>query len=83
MKEYLIEGKTAQLYTVGEMAKIIKRTTRMLKKWEVSGILPKAKYVHQSKRLYTMEQIDKVRLFIRYNKCKKGRIIPPDKKIQF
>ena len=72
-KEYYVAGKKTMLYTIGEVAKMVKRTTRTLKLWERDGYMSKAKFRHKGHRLYSEEQIQTIKSHIKKHKVASGR----------
>ena len=56
----LPSGEAVKLYSIAFLADALGRTTRCIRKWEISGILPPTpfRYSNTYWRLYTQEQID-------------------------
>ena len=63
-KEYNIKGKKMTLYPISYVAESIEeelgeaRTTQTIRKWEMAGIIPPAKFRVGGKRLYHQDQVD-------------------------
>ena len=55
-------------YKIGELAKELDRSTLTIKKWEESGLIPKAKRDSRGWRYYTEDDINKIKQIIRENK---------------
>lgn len=56
---YLPNGKKVKLYPIGVLAEALGRCSQTIRKWEISGILPRTMFEDSRKvRLYTQEQID-------------------------
>ena len=59
LKYKLPTGEVVDLYSIGKLAQKLSREPQVIKKWELSGALPKTPFKTQRKfRLYTQEQID-------------------------
>jgi len=59
IKYKLPTGKVVALYSIGVLAQEISRSTQVIKKWELSGALPKTPFKTRGKfRLYTQDQIN-------------------------
>lgn len=57
----LPNGEIVTLYYIGKLAEELGRTSQTVRKWEVSGILPKPIFKDkQGKRMYSEEQIDTI-----------------------
>lgn len=57
----LPNGEIITLYYVGKLAEELGRTSQTIRKWEVSGILPKPIFKDKfGKRMYSQEQIDTI-----------------------
>jgi len=58
-KEYVLDGKVINLFTIGELGRAVQKQPVTIRKWESTGILPPAEYRDGSnRRLYTKEQLD-------------------------
>ena len=56
---YLPNGKKVILYPVSVLSEALGRSNQTIRKWEISGILPRTMFEDSRKcRLYTKEQID-------------------------
>ena len=54
-------GIKTKLYTIGSLASALGRSSATVRKWEISGILPKTPFKSSAgRRLYTQEQIGAV-----------------------
>lgn len=57
----VINGKEVKLYYIERLASELGRTPQTIRKWEVSGILPKPIFRDKlGRRLYSQEQIDTI-----------------------
>lgn len=57
----LPDGRTVDLYSIGELAFRIGRTTDTVRKWEIAGIIPATCFHNKyGCRLYTLEQINMI-----------------------
>jgi len=59
----MLEFEEKEKLTIGELAKELDRTVLTIKKWERSGLIPKAKKNSRGWRYYTAEDINKMREF--------------------
>jgi DNA-binding transcriptional MerR regulator len=50
-----------RIYRIGELAKELDRSTLTIKKWEESGLIPKAKRDSRGWRYYTEDDINAIR----------------------
>lgn len=58
-KKSIINGEEVTLYFISDLAHALGRTPQAIRKWEVSGIIPKAIFIDaHDRRMYTEEQID-------------------------
>lgn len=57
-----------RIYKIGELAKELDRSTLTIKKWEESGLIPKAKRDSRGWRYYTEGDIGRIKEIIRSNK---------------
>lgn len=57
-----------RLYKIGELAKELDRSTLTIKKWEESGLIPKAKRDSRGWRYYTEDDISGIKQILRSNK---------------
>ena len=56
-----LNGEEIELFYIERLASELGRTPQTIRKWEVSGILPKPIFRDkQGRRLYTQEQIDTI-----------------------
>jgi hypothetical protein len=61
---YLLNGMEIELFTIGQLANVLDRSTTTLRRWESDGTLPKSGYTKPSKdprgrrRLYSRAQIE-------------------------
>lgn len=54
-----LNGEELELFYIERLATELGRTPQTIRKWEISGILPKPLFRDkQGRRLYTLEQID-------------------------
>lgn len=57
----VINGEELELFYVDKLASELGRTPQTIRKWEVSGILPKPIFKDKNnRRLYSQEQIDAI-----------------------
>lgn len=49
---FLVNGKSTDLYTIGHVAKQLKKSVETLRAWERQKIMPKPMFMHKSVRLY-------------------------------
>jgi hypothetical protein len=55
----LPNGDEVELYTISSLAFALGRSAQLVRKWEISGVIPKTPFKDARKRrLYTQEQID-------------------------
>lgn len=63
-KDFEIAGKSMRLYSIGELAVILKRRPVTIRKWERLATIPKATFVKPGvdargrRRLYSREQVE-------------------------
>ena len=57
-----------RMYKIGELARELDRSTLTIKKWEESGLIPKAKRDSRGWRYYTEDDINKIKEIIKENK---------------
>lgn len=58
-QQVTINGETIELFYIEKLASELGRTPQTIRKWEVSGILPKPIFRDKlGRRLYSQEQID-------------------------
>jgi|GEM_PF-1062747 len=50
-----------RVYRIGEVAKELDRSTLTIKKWEASGLIPKAKKDSRGWRYYTEDDINEIK----------------------
>ncbi len=55
---------TRRVYKIGELAKELDRSTLTIKKWEESGLIPKAKRDSRGWRYYTDEDIKAIKTIL-------------------
>jgi DNA-binding transcriptional MerR regulator len=56
--EYKIPNGVTYLYSIYYLARLLNRTTQVVRKWELSGIIPRTPFkTKRGTRLYTYEQI--------------------------
>lgn len=78
-REYIINGKEFELYTIGELADRLDRQRQTLRKWEREGIIPQAQYRSKTgRRLYSKEQIQAVVEIVDKYNLKQGQAIPKE-----
>lgn len=76
-KEYIIDGKTLELFTIGELASRLDRQRQTLRKWERDGVIPQAVFRSGSnRRLYTRNQIEVIVRCVKKYNIKQGYPIP-------
>lgn len=55
------KGETLMLYPISKLASELGRSSDTIRKWEISGVLPKPIFKDKhGRRLYTQEQIDAI-----------------------
>ena len=59
---------TGRIYRIGELAKELDRSTLTIKKWEESGIIPKAKRDSRGWRYYTGKDIAEIKNILEQHK---------------
>ena len=65
--EMVVNGKVTTLGTIGELAAAVGRTTNTIRRWERTGLIPKAPLIldpstiSARRRLYPVELIDELR----------------------
>lgn len=58
-KAYAVQGKLMTLYSIGELASAIMRDTNTVRKWELYGLIPRARFRDKhGRRLYAREEIE-------------------------
>ena len=57
-----------RIYKIGELARELDRSTLTIKKWEESGLIPKAKRDSRGWRYYTEDDINRIKEIIKENK---------------
>lgn len=61
MQTLVINGEEVNLFYIERLASELGRTPQTIRKWEVSGILPKPIFRDKlGRRLYSLEQIDTI-----------------------
>ena len=61
MQTVVINGEEVNLFYIERLASELGRTPQTIRKWEVSGILPKPIFRDKlGRRLYSLEQIDTI-----------------------
>ena len=61
MQTVVINGEEVNLFYIERLASELGRTPQTIRKWEVSGILPKPIFRDKlGRRLYSLEQIDAI-----------------------
>lgn len=61
MQTVVINGEEVNLFYIDRLASELGRTPQTIRKWEVSGILPKPIFRDKlGRRLYSLEQIDAI-----------------------
>ena len=55
---------TRRVYKIGELARELDRSTLTIKKWEESGLIPKAKRDSRGWRYYTDEDIKAIKTIL-------------------
>jgi len=53
-----------RIYRIGELAKELDRSTLTIKKWEESGLIPKAKRDSRGWRYYTEDDINEIKTIL-------------------
>ena len=53
---------SGRIYRIGELAKELDRSTLTIKKWEESGLIPKAKRDSRGWRYYTEDDVNKIKM---------------------
>lgn len=72
----LPSGETIDLFYIGALASALGRTSNLIRKWEVGGIIPKTCFKDkQGRRLYSQEQIDAIVRCAEKAKIKQGTSI--------
>src|SRR4051794_31270813 len=64
-----INGKEEELYTIGQLSKMIKRSIETIRVWEREQIIPKAMYKRNNIRLYHPLEVEAMKKVVR----KQGR----------
>lgn len=54
----LPNGEIAEMFSVKHLADSLGRTTKTVRKWEISGVIPPCFRDSKGRRVYTQEQID-------------------------
>lgn len=58
-KKIKINGKEIELYYISTLAEALGRSTQTVRKWEISGVLPKTMFKDKNgRRMYSDEQIN-------------------------
>ena len=57
-----------RVYKIGELARELDRSTLTIKKWEESGLIPRAKRDSRGWRYYTDEDISRIKEILKENK---------------
>ena len=58
-REYVIDGESMILFTIGEVAKAIGKQPVTIRKWEMAEVIPHATFRDGSnRRLYTRKQME-------------------------
>lgn len=67
-------GVKVKLYSISVLAEAIGRTSQTVRKWEVSGVIPKTPFKDpQGNRMYSKAQIDLVVFSAEKSKLKQGK----------
>lgn len=61
----IVNGKRVELYTIGYVAKQLKKSVETLRAWERQKIMPKPMYKHKQVRLYHELEIKALKKAIR------------------
>lgn len=60
-KKVKINGEIFELYYINDLAYALGRTPQTVRKWEISGVIPKTPFKDNfGRRLYTKEQIETI-----------------------
>jgi hypothetical protein len=77
-RKYLVDGVETEFYTIGTLARVLNRKSVTIRKWEMDGTIPKARYSLPSgdkrgrRRLYTRRQITGMKVIAR----EEGLLLP-------
>ena len=66
--DMLIFDSERRIYKIGELAKELDRSTLTIKKWEESGLIPKARRDSRGWRYYTEDDIGRIKEILRDSK---------------
>lgn len=78
-KEYKVDGKVYELYTIGELCERLHREAQTIRKWERKGTIPEAQFRSKAnRRLYTEEQINAIVETVRDYELRQGSPIPDE-----
>ena len=61
----LIFDDAGRIYRIGELARELDRSTLTIKKWEESGLIPKARRDSRGWRYYTEEEVREIKRILR------------------
>jgi len=63
----LIFGDSGRIYNIGELAEAVDRSPLTIKRWEASGLIPKAKRDSRGWRYYTEGDIKEIIRIVKEN----------------
>jgi len=74
VKTYKINGENIELFKIGELASSVGKSVETIRKWELTGLIPKAGFRDKSsRRLYLKEEIDSLVKIVIEEKPYRGR----------
>ena len=65
LSDMLIFDDAERIYRIGELARELDRSTLTIKKWEESGLIPKARRDSRGWRYYTEEEVREIKRILR------------------
>ena len=66
-------GKKTTLYGIGTLANALGRTPQTIRRWEISGVMPKTPFKQGFNRLYSKEHIDAIVMCAEKYKIAEGK----------
>lgn len=61
----IVHGREQELYTIGEVARRLKKSVETIRAWERQQIIPKPLYKSKNVRLYHPDEVDVMKKVIR------------------
>lgn len=78
-KQYIINGKKVELFTIGALASELGRENQTIRLWEKQGKIPEATYrTETGQRLYSKGQIEAITQTVKKYNLKQGVKIPDE-----